>query len=423
MNASGCLTKKARRFAAQRMNNHKLKILMIAPTPFFADRGCHVRIYEEARALQSLGHEVTICTYHNGREIGGTKTRRIFFVPWYRKLEAGPSFHKIYLDLFLFFAAWAAALKIKPDIIHGHLHEGAFIGSLISKLTGCPLVFDCQGSLTEEMKAHKFSGSNGLLYRFMHHIERKINHAADYIITSSTAMAGKLENQFRVPAANVIPVHDGVNTDEFFRDPDVADLREKLNLPADRSIVVYLGLLNDYQGTEYLLRSVAPVLKERPGVHFLIMGYPDVDKYRRMAEALKVAEHITFTGQIAYEEAPRYLSLGDIAVAPKVSETEANGKIYNYMACELPTVAFDIPSSREILGDLGVYAQPKDSVSLSDKILQLLRNKTLRSELSRKSREKAVKEYLWDRVAEKIMSVYGKARDRPSAVPSPGDKS
>ena len=50
---------------------------MLAPTPFFADRGCHVRIYEEARALQALGHRVTICTYHNGRDLPGFDIRRI----------------------------------------------------------------------------------------------------------------------------------------------------------------------------------------------------------------------------------------------------------------------------------------------------------------------------------------------------------
>ena len=48
-----------------------MKILVIAPTPFFADRGCHIRIYEEARALIKKGHKIDIYTYHNGRDIKG----------------------------------------------------------------------------------------------------------------------------------------------------------------------------------------------------------------------------------------------------------------------------------------------------------------------------------------------------------------
>ena len=38
----------------------RFRILMVAPTSFFADYGCHVRILEEARVLQRRGHTVTI---------------------------------------------------------------------------------------------------------------------------------------------------------------------------------------------------------------------------------------------------------------------------------------------------------------------------------------------------------------------------
>ncbi|MGC8833187.1 MAG: glycosyltransferase family 4 protein, partial [Armatimonadota bacterium] len=80
------------------MANRPHRILMVAPTPFFADRGCHVRILEEARALQNIGHKVVVVTYHNGRNVPGVEVRRIPRIPWYKKLEAGPSIHKCYLD-------------------------------------------------------------------------------------------------------------------------------------------------------------------------------------------------------------------------------------------------------------------------------------------------------------------------------------
>jgi hypothetical protein len=131
--------------------SEKLKILMIAPTPYFADRGCHVRIYEEARALTVLGHEVKLVTYHIGRDMPGISTCRIPSVPWYKKLAAGPSWHKPYLDLLLFFRAFGEAKKFRPHILHAHLHEGAFIGVFLKKFLKIPLLFDCQGSLTTEI--------------------------------------------------------------------------------------------------------------------------------------------------------------------------------------------------------------------------------------------------------------------------------
>ena len=115
-----------------------MRILIIAPTPFFADRGCHVRILEEARALMALGRQVTICTYHNGRDINGIDARRIVKIPWYSKLSAGPSFHMLYLDALLLWKVILECLKRRPDIIHAHLHEGALIGKIVSLLFRVP---------------------------------------------------------------------------------------------------------------------------------------------------------------------------------------------------------------------------------------------------------------------------------------------
>src|SRR5450759_4056928 len=117
----------------------RLKILMLAPTPYFSDRGCHVRIYEEARALRRQGHDVRIVTYHLGRDMPDIPTIRIPRIFWYSRLEAGPSWHKLYLDLLLFFQAAMLIPDFRPQLIHAHLHEGALIGFFLKRLSGLPL--------------------------------------------------------------------------------------------------------------------------------------------------------------------------------------------------------------------------------------------------------------------------------------------
>ena len=380
-----------------------MKVLMLAPTPYFSDRGCHVRIFEEAKVLDSLGLDVRIVTYHLGRDMPPILTCRIPTIPWYKKLTAGPSWHKPYLDLLLFIKALSVARTFKPDIIHAHLHEGAFIGLFLKKILALPLVFDCQGSLTAEITDHDFVREGSMLQWGFSRLEKIINNAVDYIVTSSGAGAEDLVRRWGVSDRKVTALIDGVGTVEFRPMPQAA-ARALTGMAGDRPVVAFLGLLNSYQGIDILLESMV-ILKTRSPVHFLIMGFPE-EKYRSRARDLGLEGMVTFTGRIEYAKAPLYLSAADIAVSPKISLTEANGKLFNYMACALPTVVFDTPINREILGDTGVYARFADAADLAAKIEALLLDPVARDALAASTREKAEREHSWLSRGGRLLEIY-----------------
>ncbi len=381
-----------------------LRVLMLAPTPYFADRGCHVRIFEEARALRALGQEVRIVTYHLGRDMPGIPTLRIPRVPWYRKLSAGPSWHKPYLDILLLFTALRAARAFRPHVLHAHLHEGAFIGLLLKKLIAVPLVFDCQGSLTAEMIDHGFIRRGSFLFRLFTFIERFINRRADAIVTSSGPGAQALLTEWGVDRDRVLPLIDGVNAGEFRPHPK-DEARRALQLPDDRPVAVFLGVLNCYQGVDLLLEAIRILHERGSRVHFLVMGFPE-EGYRRTAEGMGIGGMVTFTGRVDYGQAPLYLSAGDIALSPKISRTEANGKLFNYMGCALPTVAFDTPINREILGDAGVYAAYGDAADFAAQIEALLRDAPRRERLAREMSEMAATRHSWEARGKGLLELY-----------------
>lgn len=386
---------------------------MIAPTPFFSDRGCHVRILGELQALKKLGHEVLLCTYHIGKDIDGVGIERIFNIPWYKKVNAGPSYHKYYLDLLLMWKVFSAALKFKPDIFHAHLHEGAFIGLWQHKLFRAPLVFDLQGSLTDEIVDHKFTSPNKLQFRLLRHLEHWINNKADAVITSSTKTAESVHKIFKVPESNIWPVIDGVDAAMF--KPAIKkneELLRQYTIPRNKIILLYLGLLDVYQGTDLLLEAVVALRNRRSDFHALIAGYPNEDFYRQKAQELDIADCVTFTGRIDYPLASKVIGLGDIAVSPKISLTEGNQKICNYMACALPVVAFDSPVNREILGDLGVYATLGDANSLADSLEYLIKNASLRRRLGRESRKRVQQQLSWEHSAQRIVQIYDQLTGR-----------
>jgi glycosyltransferase involved in cell wall biosynthesis len=128
-----------------------------------------------------------------------------------------------------------------------------------------------------------------------------------------------------------------------------------------------------------------------------------------MSRELGIEDAVTLTGRIDYDLAPRYLALGAVAVGPKLSFTESNGKLYNYMSSALPTVAFDTPVSREILGDLGVYAVRGDVESLADVITGLLEDPEGSRQLGLELRQRVEANFSWQKTAQQISEAYALA--------------
>lgn len=384
---------------------------MLSPTMFFADYGAHVRILEEIRALRRRGHQITVLTYPNGRDVEDVSIRRCWGVPFNYRVIVGSSRHKIYLDVLLAAMSLLHVLRHKPDIIHAHLHEGGLIGWVLSKLTGAPLVFDFQGSLTAEMVDHSFLKVTQPFYKWFYWLETQINQMADVILTSSLHAANLLTKKFGVPADKIDPMPDCVNTDIFcadnFSPAEREHLKTALGIPAGKKVIAYLGILAPYQGTDKLLEAVSHLKKTRQDFHLLLMGFPAVEQYRAKARALGVIDCVTFTHKIPYHEAPRYLALGDIATAPKISATEGSGKILNYMALALPTVTFNVPVSWEFLGDGGIYARETNSLALADALNRALDlSAEERARIGQYLRRRAIQHFSWEQTGEQIEAIY-----------------
>ena len=397
---------------------------MIAPTGFFADYGCHVRIRGHAQALQARGHQVRIVTYPGGREVSGLHTVR---PPWWRhdrEMPVGSSWRKFGLDLLLALTVWQTTRRWQPHLIHAYLHEGALLGALLPTRHRPPLVFDFQGSLVGEMLDHRFLTPQSPFLPAWQRLERWIDQRPAAILASSQHARELLITTFDVPSARITALPDSVDPDQFrpastFPAHELAVLRAQLGLPPDRPLVVYLGLLAPYQGIDLLL-AAAQMLQRGPPTaagrpFFLIMGFPFVDHYRRQAQRLGLASDVLFTGMVPFADAPRHVALGDVAVAPKLSTTEGSGKLLTYMASALPVVAFDTPVHREYLGDLGFFAPAADVAGLARALVLALGDRSAAQARGAILRTRAMQQYTWPHAAAAIEEVYR----RVNSVSSP----
>ncbi len=378
---------------------------MIAPGPFFVDRGFGVSVYEQARALHQRGVRVEVVCYPSGRDVADVKVHRTWPVPGYDAGRVGPSITRLPLWGLLLIKTWLVARRYKPDVLHGHLHEGALIAWIVSRLTGTPWLFDFQGSLSMEMAEKHALRRGSMAFRLVSWIEGWIDRRALRILVRSEAMQTDLEQRFGVPPERITRVMDGADPGIFSPRSGNSALRAKLGLPADATIIGYLGLLTEQQGIERLLCAAQIVAATHDECHFLVMGYPVEDAQHR-ASQLGIEGRVTFTGRVDYDKTPDLLALVDLAVAPKVSHTEGNGKLYNYAAMALPVVAIDSGVNREILNDEAYYATGETPEEFARAIERALADRAAWPERGRRLRARLEAEFTWDAVAQRVLIAY-----------------
>ena len=383
------------------------RVLVIAPTPFFGDRGCHIRIYEEVRALAARGIESLVVTYSSGQDAPDVRTVRARAIPGIAAAPLGFSAGRPALDLAVLLAAHREVTRFRPDLLHAHLHEGIAIGIVLQTWHRLPLVADLQGSLTSEMVDQGALANDGVPASVMKRVERWLVRRPDRILTSSSQGVSLLTAQ-GVEERRVTPLPDGVDVSVFRPQPRDTALAETLGLSRKR-VVVFLGVLTDYQGVDLLLDVAERLTRSDPDAHLLVLGYPNEEQYRAEAKTRGLDTVMTFPGRVPYAEAARWLCLGDVAVSPKRSVTEANGKLLNYMGCCLPVVASDTPVNRELLGESGLFAPVGDAEAFAARIGELLRDPARAGQVGAALRRRAETLFAWPALVARLESVYREA--------------
>lgn len=389
------------------------KVLMIAPTPFFSDRGTHIRILEEALALTRRGFSVTIATYHIGQDLPEPfssqvevrRIRRLLF--WYKKLEAGPDWQKVILDLMLIRKVFFLARTTQPDVLHGHLHEGVLIGWIVQKALfwrKMSLVADFHGSLTREMVSHAYLRT-GLLRRLFEWVERVIDDLGDQAMTSSWRNTREISALRKKNTPTTVP--DGVGTDgEETLDFPRAALRRKYGIPEDALVVTYTGALVANKGIRHFVNAIPQILIGDARAHVVVAGFPwnEVAPY---FEGKSWMDRVTPITPLPYFSLREILAMSDVGIDPKEEGVgQASGKMLQYMGAGLPVVCFDTENNREYLADGGEYAREISGTGLSDAVLRLLRDPELRKRKGAANHARAKEQFSWDRTGEILEGVY-----------------
>ncbi|MFB0565082.1 MAG: glycosyltransferase family 4 protein [Candidatus Aminicenantaceae bacterium] len=378
-----------------------MKILMLAPEPFFQPRGTPLSEYFRIRALSDLGHKVDLVTYHLGEdvEIENLKIVRIPNLFSIKKIKIGPSLAKIPLDFLLFLTAFFQLLKRKYDLIFSH-EEAAFLGVFLAKIWKLHHVYDMHSSLPQQLENFNFTRSSVIKRTFLW-IEKLILKRSQAIIVVCLDLLNKVTREgFGSKATRIENFID-------FKGEDYSEeqLQKKRAMFATEGekIVLYTGNFEPYQGMPLLLEAVAKIDEK---VVFLLVGgeNSEIEVMKKRAEALGIADKVVFTGKVPPEKVPSFIFLADVLVSSRLAGTNTPLKIYSYMKSGKPLVATNLWTHSQVLSDkISVLVEPNPQ-SLAEGIMFALSSEEAKRRAER-CKELAEREYTYPSYLGKISHV------------------
>jgi glycosyltransferase involved in cell wall biosynthesis len=270
------------------------------------------------------------------------------------------------------------AREIRADLIYCNHMLANPIGAVAGWRAGVPVVFHARNIHVAPV--------GRAFYRFL--AERA---CVTRLICNSRASAGLF---LECAPQKVRIVHNFVDLERFDRAAIVPTLRRDFGIPADATVIGYIGRLVPKKGIPVLLEAFRTLHARFPAAHLVLLGGNDTGfhrdlaaEYRERSRALGVADRTHFTGFL--EDIRPVLADFDLLALPSV-EPESFGRVLiEAMALGIPPVISALGGAVEVVADgrTGLWSTPGDAASLAAQLGRLVEDRQLRRRLGRQGLE------------------------------------
>jgi len=387
------------------------------------------RVSELSRHWVNAGHEVTVLTgfpnhpdgvirpeyrqhFYRGvhrDEIDGIDILRTWLLPFpnrksyervlnYSSFCASASIAGSFLD------RTDVVIATSPQLLVG------LSGWWISKLKNTPLVLEIRDLWPESLGAVGVGGSHSMLHRSLAKLAGFLYRKADHIAVVTPAFRERLIDDWQVPEQKISVVRNGVETQLFSPYKSDPQLRKALNAE-EKFVVSYIGTLGLAHGLETLITAAERLQFIAPQVLFLFVG-EGAERERIVSLAKSKGLHnVRFVPQQAREKIPAYICASDACLVllkkSPVFETVIPTKMLEFMACARPVILAVDGQARSIVESSrsGIYTPPENADGLSNAILQLQQQPSLRQEMGKSGRNYIVQNLSRKRTADDYLSL------------------
>jgi glycosyltransferase involved in cell wall biosynthesis len=377
-----------------------MKILLLAPHPFFQQRGTPIAEKMVLETLTRHGHEIDVLTYAEGEDvqIPGCRILRIPRLPFVRRIQPGFSLKKLASDGVMLVTALKMARRGRYDLIHA-VEESAFMALAARKMFGIPYVYDMDSGLARQMM-DKF----GFLRRLRRPLEG-FEKAAVRGSVATLAVCKSLEDQARDcwPEGLIARIEDvsllepgGVEVDDVPEGP----------------VAMYVGNLQRYQGIDLLLDSFRLALREVPDAKLVVIGGDEESLRLYKARTADLKESVRFLGPRPLDRLGAYLRRATVLVSPRIQGENTPMKVYSYLDSGRPVLATRLPTHTQVLtDDIARLADPEPE-AMGRALTELLRDAVLRERLARAARDFAQRELTREAFEGKLLRFYDSVEER-----------
>ena len=294
-------------------------------------------------------------------------------------------------------ASAALGLRYRFDAVHaGRVLPEGLVAWFVARLTGRPLLIYAHGEeLTTWRQPMKM---RAMLWTYRH---------ADLVIANSEFTRDELVKR-GVPPGKIVLLYPGVDVQRFRPGLPYEELRAGICVLDGEKLIVSVGRLSRRKGFDQVIRAVPILLKRGLAVHYAAIGIgEDLDYLKSLAAQLGVAERVHLLGHVSPADLPRWYNAADVVAMPNREidgDTEGFGMVFvEAAACAKPTVAGLAGGTGAAVID-GVTGLRVDGASGNAVVLALARvlgDQTLAKRMGESGYARALRDFSWERVAEK----------------------
>lgn len=384
-----------------------MKILMIAPQPFFEPRGTPISVYQRLEGLSALGHQIDLITYHVGRDVDipNVKIHRVRKIGVIQHVRIGPSRAKILLDVLIFFKAIRMLLAKRYDVIHSH-EEASFFGVILAKIFRTRHLYDMHSVLSKQLGNFDF-GNKPVFVKIFEMLEKMVLKASDAVINVGSDLGEYVKSVD--PGIQTITIENvALHAYQTAIQPEaMTELAQKLNLHG-RIPILYTGTYEKYQGLDMVLGCVDKVIKQYPNAIFIFVGAKvyQAQEWTEKAARMNLAGHTLFVDVVSPEDSMVYLAYASLLISPRLNGTTVPLKIYSYLHAGKPIVATNINAHTQVLTtDTAILVEPNKD-AFADGILKILGDPQQAESLGENAHRLAQEKFNYQNYMIKVNKIY-----------------